>query len=104
MVTTTLFDERPESPSKGKYQEINLSPENYFLVTIPPNIWNGFKGLYKPESIIANCLNLPHNEKEMVRKDHIANQTGKQSMTWKFLGSTASKKCPSTKRVTRGFA
>ena len=69
-VKLVLFDERPESPSKGKYQEINLSPENYFLVTIPPNIWNGFKGLYKPESIIANCLNLPHNEKEMVRKDH----------------------------------
>ena len=69
-VKLVLFDERPESPSKGKYQEINLSPENYFLVTIPPNIWNGFKGLYKPESIIANCLNLPHNEKEMVRKNH----------------------------------
>ncbi len=69
-VKLVLFDERPESPSKGKYQEISLSPENYFLVTIPPNIWNGFKGLYKPESIIANCLNLPHNEKEMVRKDY----------------------------------
>tara|TARA_A100001011_G_C13777526_1_gene621820 strand:- start:95 stop:529 length:435 start_codon:yes stop_codon:yes gene_type:complete len=69
-VKLVLFDERPESPSKGKYQEINLSPENYFLVTIPPNIWNGFKGLYKSESIIANCLNLPHNEKEMVRKNH----------------------------------
>ena len=56
-VKLVLFDERPESPSKGKYQEINLSPENYFLVTIPPNVWNGFKGLYKPESIIANSLN-----------------------------------------------
>ena len=65
-----LFDERSESPTKGKYQEISLSPKNYFLVTIPPNIWNGFKGLYEPESIIANCLSLPHNEKEMVRKDH----------------------------------
>ena len=69
-VKLVLFDERPESPTKGKYQEINLSPKNYFLVTIPPNIWNGFKGLYEPESIIANCLSLPHNEKEMVRKNH----------------------------------
>ena len=58
-VKLVLFDERPESPTKGKYQEINLSPKNYFLVTIPPNIWNGFKGLYEPESIIANCLSLP---------------------------------------------
>ena len=69
-VKLVLFDERPESPTKGKYQEINLSPKNYFLVTIPPNIWNGFKGLHDPESIIANCLSLPHNEKEMVRKNH----------------------------------
>ena len=52
-----------------KYQEIILSPKNYFLITIPPNIWNGFKGISKEESIIANCLTLPHNEKEMVRKD-----------------------------------
>ena len=69
-VKLVLFDERSESPTKGKYQEISLSPKNYFLVTIHPNIWNGFKGLYEPESIIANCLSLPHNEKEMVRKDH----------------------------------
>ena len=27
------------------------------------------KGLEKNISIIANCLTLPHNEKEMVRKD-----------------------------------
>ena len=39
------------------------------LVTIPNNIWNGFKGLDKDESIIANCLDMPHNENEMVRID-----------------------------------
>ena len=43
--------------------------EKYFLVTIPPFIWNGFKGIDDSESIIANCITLPHNEKEMVRKD-----------------------------------
>ena len=37
------------------------------MVSIPPNIWNGFKGEDIPESIIANCLDLPHDEKEMVR-------------------------------------
>ena len=33
------------------------------------NIWNGFKGLDKGESIITNCLTLPYNEKEMARID-----------------------------------
>tara|TARA_B100001750_G_C14964971_1_gene330109 strand:- start:34 stop:471 length:438 start_codon:yes stop_codon:yes gene_type:complete len=69
-VRLVLFDERKESSTKGKYEEIILSPENYFLVTIPPLIWNGFKGLDNSESIIANCLNLPHNENEMVRESY----------------------------------
>ncbi|MDB9760435.1 dTDP-4-dehydrorhamnose 3,5-epimerase family protein [Pelagibacteraceae bacterium] len=64
-----LFDDRKESDTKGQYQEIILSINNYCLVTIPPNIWNGFKGLDKSETMIANCLTIPHNEKEMVRKD-----------------------------------
>lgn len=68
-VKLVLYDDRDHSPSKNKYQEIILSQQNYNLVTIPPNVWNGFKGLKSKESIIANCLTLPHNENEMVRKN-----------------------------------
>ena len=68
-VKLVLFDERKNSATNGQHQELILSPENYFLVTIPPNIWNGFKGMDAPESIIANCLNFPHNENEMGRKE-----------------------------------
>tara|TARA_B100000123_G_scaffold221118_1_gene169607 strand:- start:194 stop:646 length:453 start_codon:yes stop_codon:yes gene_type:complete len=70
VVKLVLFDDRDLSSTKGKYQEFILSPKNYFLITIPPNIWNGFKNLDNEESIIANCLNIPHNEKEMVRESH----------------------------------
>ena len=68
-VRLVLFDDREKSSTKGKYQEIILSPVSYVLVTIPPNIWNGFKNLDNEESIIANCLTIAHNEKEMARKD-----------------------------------
>ena len=68
-VKLVLLDDRKDSSTFGQYQELMLSPKDYFLVTIPPFIWNGFKGLDDSESIIANCLTLPHNEKEMVRKD-----------------------------------
>lgn len=68
-VQLVLFDERKGSSTFGDYQELILSLKNYSLITIPPNIWNGFKGLSDKFSIIANCLNLPHNEKEMVRLD-----------------------------------
>ena len=69
-VKLVLFDGRDKSETKGLYQEIFLSLENYSLITIPPNIWNGFKGLNDNHSIIANCLTLPHSEKEMVRKSY----------------------------------
>ena len=44
-VKLVLFDNRSNSQTKDQYQEIILSPKDYVLVTIPPNIWNGFKGL-----------------------------------------------------------
>ena len=68
-VKLVLFDDRNNSLSKGKLQEIILSAQDYTLITIPNNIWNGFKGLDKEESMIANCLDMPHNENEMVRID-----------------------------------
>ena len=68
-VKLVLFDDREESSTKSNFEEIILSPEKYFLITIPPNVWNGFKGIGEGESIIANCLDLPHNEREMVRED-----------------------------------
>jgi dTDP-4-dehydrorhamnose 3,5-epimerase len=68
-VKLVLLDDRKDSSTFGQYQELMLSPKDYFLVTIPPFIWNGFKGLDDSESIIANCLTLPHNEKEIVRKN-----------------------------------
>ena len=70
IVKLVLFDDRSSSSTKGNYQELILSPKNYFLVSIPPFIWNGFKNLDNEESIIANCLNIPHNEKEMVRESY----------------------------------
>tara|TARA_Y100000992_G_C20828833_1_gene288355 strand:+ start:9 stop:443 length:435 start_codon:yes stop_codon:yes gene_type:complete len=68
-VKLVLYDTREKSKTSGEHQELILSPEEHRLITIPKNIWNGFKGLEKNISIVANCLTLPHNEKEMVRKD-----------------------------------
>lgn len=69
-VKLALFDDRKKSCTFGKFAEYILTPEDYFLITIPPYIWNGFKGLGQSESIVANCINLPHDENEMVRKDY----------------------------------
>ena len=64
-----LFDDRDDSPTKGELQEIYLSPENYCLVTVPPMIWNGFKGIGTQTTIVANCATLAHDPDEIVRRD-----------------------------------
>lgn len=62
-----LYDDRPESPTRGKVQELFISPENYMLVTVPPMIWNGFKSIGSTASIVANCSTMPHSAEELER-------------------------------------
>jgi dTDP-4-dehydrorhamnose 3,5-epimerase len=64
-----LYDDRSDSKTRGEVQEIFMSPENYCLVTVPPQIWNGFKGIGVKTAIIANCSTLPHDSSEIERKD-----------------------------------
>ena len=63
-----LYDDRPNSPTHGEVQEFFISPENYMLVTVPPMIWNGFKGVGGSTSIIANCSSIPHSDDELIRR------------------------------------
>lgn len=63
-----LFDDRPTSKTRGSVEEFFLSPENYCLVTVPPLIWNGFKGIGRRTCIVANCATLPHDANEIERK------------------------------------
>ena len=67
-IKLVLFDDRPESSTKGELQEIFLTTENYSLVTVPPRVWNGFKSVENKFSIIANCSDIPHEAEEMSRK------------------------------------
>jgi dTDP-4-dehydrorhamnose 3,5-epimerase len=64
-----LYDDRPGSGTKGEIQEIFMSPENYCLVTVPPNVWNGFKGIGTDQAIVANCASIPHDPGEISRRD-----------------------------------
>jgi len=63
-----FYDDRKNSLTQGEIQEIFVSPENYSLITVPPNIWNGFKAVGPETSILANCSTIPHNPKEILRK------------------------------------
>jgi dTDP-4-dehydrorhamnose 3,5-epimerase len=64
-----LYDERPASPTRGEIQEIFLGPDNYCLVTVPPMVWNGFKGIGDETAVVANCATIPHSPDEIDRRD-----------------------------------
>lgn len=69
MIKFVLFDDREGSPTRGELQEIFIGPENYVLVTVPPKVWNGFKGVSAEPAIVANCTDEPHDPEEIHRAE-----------------------------------
>lgn len=64
-----LYDDRPESSTRGELQELFLGQDNYCLVTVPPMVWNGFKGIGDEMAIVANCTTILHSPDEIDRRD-----------------------------------
>jgi len=64
-----LFDDRKESSTRGEVQELFLGPDNYCLVTVPPMVWNGFKGIGSEMALVANCASISHDASEIDRCD-----------------------------------
>lgn len=74
LIKLVLYDDREKSSTKGEIQEIFLGRENYKLVTIPPMVWNGFKGIGSEPAIVANCATIPHDPSEIERLDPFNNR------------------------------
>jgi dTDP-4-dehydrorhamnose 3,5-epimerase len=72
-VKVVLYDERSNSPTRGGLMEIFLGPDNYSLVVIPPELWNGVKGMSEPYAIIANCCTHPHDPSRSTRLNPLNN-------------------------------
>jgi dTDP-4-dehydrorhamnose 3,5-epimerase len=72
-VKVALYDERDGSPTRGALQEVFLGPDNHALVVVPPEVWNGFKGMSDPFAIVANCCTHPHDPARSTRLDPFEN-------------------------------
>lgn len=75
-IKLVVFDDRHDSPTKGNLDEIFLGTDSYNLVTIPPGVWNGFKGLGCSDAIVANCATITHDTNEIIRDDPFTERIG----------------------------
>jgi dTDP-4-dehydrorhamnose 3,5-epimerase len=74
MIKLVMYDNRKESLTYKKLQELFMGDENYCLVTIPTGIIMGYKCIGNKKSILANCSTLPHDPAEMISYEPLGNQ------------------------------
>ena len=65
-----FYDDRSGSLSKGKYQEIILSPStNYQRLVVAPGLWMAFGGMGNATSMLMDIIPEPHDINEADRLD-----------------------------------
>jgi len=66
-IRLAIFDDRPNSPSRGRSQVIELGrPDAYARIRIPPGLWYGFAGISETTALVVNCPDLPHDPSDSV--------------------------------------
>ncbi|MEY2423413.1 MAG: dTDP-4-dehydrorhamnose 3,5-epimerase [Acidimicrobiaceae bacterium] len=73
MVKLVCYDDREGSPTRGNVLELHVGELDYQLVTIPPGVWNGFKGEGDRAALVANCATRAHDPGEIHRLDPLDN-------------------------------
>lgn len=69
-VKFVIHDDRADSPTRGQFQEITLSPKgNYQRLTVAPGLWMAFAGADEQTSMLMDLIPEVHNPSESDRKD-----------------------------------
>ena len=63
-IRIVIFDGRNYSSTKGEFQEIVLSKENYLRLTIPPQLWVAFQGVSDNTNMLFNIADIEHDPSE----------------------------------------
>ena len=61
MMKVALFDDRENSPTRGKVDQFYLGDYNQQLLQIPPGVYHGFKCVSAYEALVLNCPSEPYN-------------------------------------------
>ena len=63
-IKVVIFDDKT-----GLFDEFILSPQNYFRLTIPPNLWVAFQGMDEAASLLLNVASVRHDPTEVDNKE-----------------------------------
>lgn len=70
VVRFVIYDDRLNSVSYGKFQEITLSrKDNYCRLVVPSMLWMGFQGIGMDKNMLLNIANIEHSPEEVDRKE-----------------------------------
>ena len=64
MMKVVLYDDRADSPTRGLINEFFLGEKNPTLVTIPPGVWHGMKGIGVEPAMLVNTPTEPYKYAE----------------------------------------
>lgn len=65
----SVYDDREGSPTYRRFQEVDLSPDHYCRLTVPPMLWMGFEGMGQGLNLLLNIADIPHELDEVDRLD-----------------------------------
>ena len=64
-----IYDDRPDSPTKGCFEDIVLSPaDNYRRLYLEPGLWMAFMGVGEGTSLLLDIIPAPHDPGESEKK------------------------------------
>lgn len=69
-----IYDDRDLSASKGIFQEVVITPDNYVRLTVPAKVWMAFQGVGNEVNMLLNIASIEHDPTESVNvsSDHFA--------------------------------
>ena len=70
-IKLVIYDDREDSKTNNKIQEICIGKDEYKLVRIPSRVWYSFKAVGNEKAMIANCTDIPHDPDEAVTLDYL---------------------------------
>lgn len=72
MLKLVLYDDREGSPTRGRVEEFFIGDHAPLLVSVPPLVVHGFKGIGEREAVVINVPTEPyrHDDPDEYRRPH----------------------------------